>query len=98
VKQLIEKEYVNICRYVECTGSVIQGLVLFKKFYPEHRKNEIETCVAKAAQFLEDKQYTNGGWCIPLQQFIALQKPVMVEIHVIHRLQFCIDDQYQTDS
>ncbi|TKY72083.1 Beta-amyrin synthase [Spatholobus suberectus] len=48
--------------YVECTGSTIQALVLFKKLYPAHRKNEIENFIAKAVQFLEDEQATNGSW------------------------------------
>ena len=56
------KEFVAICRYVECTGSSMQALVLFKKLYPEHRKKEIETFVAKATKYLEDTQYPNGGW------------------------------------
>ena len=60
-----EKEFVDICRYVECTGSAIQALMVFKKLYPGHRKKEIETFVAKATKFLEDTQYPNGGWCVP---------------------------------
>ncbi|KAJ8421448.1 hypothetical protein Cgig2_025397 [Carnegiea gigantea] len=57
-----EKEYVDICRYVECTGSAIQALVLFKELYPGHKKKEIKTFIAKASKFLEDTQYHNGGW------------------------------------
>jgi len=56
------KRVLAICRYVECTGSSMQALVLFKKLYPEHRKKEIETFVAKATKYLEDTQYPNGGW------------------------------------
>ncbi|KAA3478426.1 lupeol synthase-like isoform X2 [Gossypium australe] len=48
--------------YVECTSSSIQALVLFKKLYPEHRKNEIEICIRKAAKFIEDIQYSDGSW------------------------------------
>jgi beta-amyrin synthase len=35
--------------YVECTASVIQALVLFKKLYPGHRKTEIENFIKNAA-------------------------------------------------
>ncbi|KAH9620532.1 hypothetical protein KSS87_008076 [Heliosperma pusillum] len=48
--------------YVECTGSAIQALVLFKKLYPGHRKKEIENFIVKASEFLEDTQYPNGSW------------------------------------
>ncbi|KHG26534.1 Lupeol synthase [Gossypium arboreum] len=56
-----EKEIVN-SRYVECTSSSIQALVLFNKLYPEHRKKEIEICIRKAAKFIEDIQYSDGSW------------------------------------
>ncbi|KAK4493087.1 hypothetical protein RD792_018078 [Penstemon davidsonii] len=48
--------------YVECTASVIEALVLFKKLYPEHRKEEIESSITKAAGFLEDIQRPDGSW------------------------------------
>ncbi|KAK7323244.1 hypothetical protein VNO77_26709 [Canavalia gladiata] len=48
--------------YVECTGSAIEALVLFKKLYPEHRKKEIENCINNAVRFLEDTQTANGSW------------------------------------
>ncbi|XP_061339764.1 beta-amyrin synthase-like [Gastrolobium bilobum] len=48
--------------YVECTASVIEALVLFKKLYPEHRKKEIENSIIKAVRFIEDTQTTNGSW------------------------------------
>ncbi|RZB52375.1 DNA replication licensing factor MCM3 [Glycine soja] len=34
--------------YAECTGSVIQALVLFKKLYPRHRETEIKNFIANA--------------------------------------------------
>ncbi|KAF2301458.1 hypothetical protein GH714_024437 [Hevea brasiliensis] len=49
-------------RYVECTSSSIQALVLFKKLYPEHRKKEIETFLVNAVQFLEHIQKPDGSW------------------------------------
>jgi len=36
--------------------------VLFKKLYPEHRKEEIENFIAKAVTFIEDTQLENGSW------------------------------------
>ncbi|KAE8732964.1 Lupeol synthase [Hibiscus syriacus] len=51
---LIEREY------VECTSSAIQGLALFRKLHPEHRRVEIDHCLAKGVQFLEDTQNPDG--------------------------------------
>ncbi|KAI5392257.1 hypothetical protein KIW84_076878 [Lathyrus oleraceus] len=48
--------------YVECTGSAIQALVLFKKLYPGHRKKEIENFIFNAVRFLEDTQTEDGSW------------------------------------
>ncbi|KAJ4844792.1 hypothetical protein Tsubulata_050716, partial [Turnera subulata] len=48
--------------YPECTSSVIQALVLFKKLYPDHRKEEIDNSIIKAARYLENTQNPEGGW------------------------------------
>ncbi|KAL9320898.1 hypothetical protein ACSQ67_012737 [Phaseolus vulgaris] len=48
--------------YIECTGAIIQALVLFKKLYPNHRREEIDNFIVKAAQFIEDEQLPNGTW------------------------------------
>ncbi|KAI4317444.1 hypothetical protein L6164_025311 [Bauhinia variegata] len=48
--------------YVECTGSAIQALVLFKKLYPEHRKKEIDNFITNAVRYIENKQTTDGSW------------------------------------
>ncbi|KAK7350341.1 hypothetical protein VNO77_08857 [Canavalia gladiata] len=48
--------------YVECTGSVMEALALFKKLYPEYRKKEIESSIANAVQFLENTQTSDGSW------------------------------------
>lgn len=53
---LIERDY------VECTSSAIQGLALFKKLYPGHRRKEIETCITRALQYIEDTQEPDGSW------------------------------------
>jgi len=51
----------NGCRYVECTSAAIQALTLFKKLYPGHRREEIENCIAKAAEFIEKIQASDGS-------------------------------------
>nr|AIK19223.1 triterpene synthase [Eugenia uniflora] len=49
-------------QYVECTSSAIQALVLFRKLYPGHRKEEIENCIPNAVRFLENIQNPDGSW------------------------------------
>ncbi|XP_057447339.1 cycloartenol synthase-like isoform X2 [Lotus japonicus] len=49
-------------QYVECTSAAIQGLALFTERYPEHRRIEIETCIAKAANYIESIQLADGSW------------------------------------
>ncbi|GLT97446.1 hypothetical protein SLE2022_150110 [Rubroshorea leprosula] len=53
---LIEMEY------VECTSSAIQGLSLFRKLYPKHRRTEIDHSIARAAHYLEETQKPDGSW------------------------------------
>ncbi|KAK3444658.1 hypothetical protein EUGRSUZ_A00902 [Eucalyptus grandis] len=53
---LIEREY------VECTSSAIQGLALFKKLHPKHRRKEIDSCIARAIDYIEDTQLPDGSW------------------------------------
>ncbi|XP_076940449.1 cycloartenol synthase-like [Bidens hawaiensis] len=48
--------------YVECTSAAIQALVLFKKLYPNHRKEEVQRCINKAAAFIESIQAPDGSW------------------------------------
>ncbi|BAU03011.1 hypothetical protein VIGAN_11261400 [Vigna angularis var. angularis] len=47
---------------VECTSSIIQGLALFRRRYPTYRRKEIETCIAKAASYIESIQLADGSW------------------------------------
>lgn len=51
---VIEREY------VECTSSVIQALLMFKKLYPDHRTREIDRTVEKAVEFIE--KHTRSRW------------------------------------
>lgn len=48
--------------YVECTSAAIQALSLFKKLYPGHRSEEIKMCIAKAAEYIEEIQASDGSW------------------------------------
>ncbi|XP_076936719.1 beta-amyrin synthase 2-like isoform X1 [Bidens hawaiensis] len=48
--------------YVECTASAMQALVLFKKFYPTHRKQERENFLTSASAYLEKVQMQDGSW------------------------------------
>ncbi|XP_023645602.1 amyrin synthase LUP2 isoform X2 [Capsella rubella] len=48
--------------YVECTSSVIQALVMFKKLYPDHRTREIDMTIEKGLQFIESRQEADGSW------------------------------------
>ena len=36
--------------------------MLFKNLYPNHRREEIDNFIVKAAQFIEDEQLPNGNW------------------------------------
>ena len=49
-------------RYVECTSSAVQGLALFRKFYPKHRRTEIDSSISNAIQYIEDVQEPDGSW------------------------------------
>ncbi|KAI3680965.1 hypothetical protein L6452_35745 [Arctium lappa] len=48
--------------HVECTTSVMQALIAFKRLHPGHRDKEIEISVANAVRYLEDTQWQDGSW------------------------------------
>ncbi|XP_020102840.1 cycloartenol synthase [Ananas comosus] len=48
--------------YVECTSAAIQALISFRRLYPGHRKEEIDSCIKKATDFVEKIQEPNGSW------------------------------------
>nr|GMC92256.1 beta-amyrin synthase [Ipomoea batatas] len=58
----LEVIFLTKLRYVECTGSSIQALVLFKKLYPRHRTKEIDNFITNAAKYLENDQRPDGSW------------------------------------
>lgn len=51
-----------ICRSMECTSSVLEGLILFKEQYPHYRCKEIGKCIKDSATYIENKQRKNGSW------------------------------------
>ncbi|KAK3221201.1 hypothetical protein Dsin_008226 [Dipteronia sinensis] len=53
---LIEREY------VECASSAIQGLSLFRKLHPTHRRKEIDDSISRAIRYIEDTQKPDGSW------------------------------------
>nr|F8WQD0.1 RecName: Full=Shionone synthase; Short=AtaSHS [Aster tataricus]BAK52535.1 shionone synthase [Aster tataricus] len=48
--------------YVECTGTGMEALVLFKKLYPKHRTKEVESFLTNAARYLDNTQMPDGSW------------------------------------
>ncbi|KAK8468929.1 hypothetical protein PHAVU_006G156700 [Phaseolus vulgaris] len=48
--------------YVECTGAAIQALVTFKKEYPNYKEKDVDNFIAKAVEYLENEQSSNGSW------------------------------------
>jgi hypothetical protein len=45
-------------------SSAIQALALFRKLNPGHRKEEVENCVSKGADFIQNIQRTDGSWLV----------------------------------
>lgn len=58
-------------RYVECTSSAMQTLVIFRNLYPEHRREEIDGFLTDASGYLEKMQTPDGSWFI--SDFIITQ-------------------------
>ncbi|KAJ8509454.1 hypothetical protein ONZ45_g8374 [Pleurotus djamor] len=48
--------------YPECTTSVITALSVFRKYYPDYRKNDISRVVKNAIKYLHHVQQLEGGW------------------------------------
>ncbi|KAI3739629.1 hypothetical protein L2E82_30039 [Cichorium intybus] len=65
--------------HVECTGSIIQALTIFKSLHSQHREKEIEIAIAKGIRYLEDNQRDDGSWygywgiCFLYGTYFALQ-------------------------
>ena len=48
--------------YPECTTSVVTGLSLFRKLYPDYRANDIGIVLDRAVQYIRDVQKADGSW------------------------------------
>ncbi|KAK6941205.1 Squalene cyclase, N-terminal [Dillenia turbinata] len=48
--------------YVECTSAAIQALTSFKKLYPGHRREEVESCIERACMYIQGIQASDGSW------------------------------------
>ncbi|GLT26066.1 hypothetical protein SLA2020_011530 [Shorea laevis] len=59
--EFFESDLVQM-EYVECTSSAIQSLALFRRLYPNHRRNEIDSCISRAASYIEEAQNPDGSW------------------------------------
>jgi lanosterol synthase len=48
--------------YVECTTAVLLGLTTFRKYYPEHQKAEIQSCLDRCVGYIKGCQRKDGSW------------------------------------
>ncbi|GKE17570.1 dammarenediol II synthase-like protein [Tanacetum coccineum] len=48
--------------HVECTTSVMQALIEFKRLHPGHREKEIDKSVTNAVRYLKNTQWQDGSW------------------------------------
>lgn len=62
-------------RYVECTSAVVQALVSFRKLYPTHRREELDSCIDKATDFIESTQLSDGSWSVSIHHSTAIDIP-----------------------
>ncbi|KAJ3078519.1 Lanosterol synthase (Oxidosqualene--lanosterol cyclase) [Quaeritorhiza haematococci] len=65
--------------YPECTTSVVLGLSAFKKYFPDHRRDEIDLTIARAIRYIKNAQRPDGSWygswgiCFTYAMFFALE-------------------------
>eukprot|EP00053_Salpingoeca_punica_P023596 m.10868 g.10868 ORF g.10868 m.10868 type:complete len:730 (-) comp5338_c1_seq1:40-2229(-) len=48
--------------YVECSSSALQGLCMFSKMYPDHRRKEVDRAIKKGLDFMLSIQRPDGSW------------------------------------
>lgn len=48
--------------YVECTTAVVSALASFSEFYPDYRKEEVQTARTRGLEFIKSSQKPYGGW------------------------------------
>jgi len=52
---------VDYC-YVELSSACVQALARFRRYYPEHRRTQIESAIRKGAKYMLDVQRPDGSW------------------------------------
>ena len=72
------------CRYIECTSSSIQALVLFTKLFPGHREKEIDNFITKAVKYLEDNQMPDGSWYIFNNNVVVLISKMLEKFKIVN--------------
>lgn len=78
-------------RYIECTSSVIQALMLFKERYPNHRMREIEKCINAGKEYIKKMQNDDGSWLesiLPLYEICLFPLPISTYFIIILSLFF----------
>jgi len=48
--------------YVECSSACVQALRCFQKYYPEHRREEINKSIATGIKYVKSIQRDDGSW------------------------------------
>ncbi|KAI5813548.1 terpenoid cyclases/protein prenyltransferase alpha-alpha toroid [Pyronema omphalodes] len=48
--------------YPECTTAVVTALALFRNYYPDYRRYEIDETIKKAVRFIKNVQRKDGSW------------------------------------
>ncbi|KAL4882678.1 terpenoid cyclases/protein prenyltransferase alpha-alpha toroid [Aspergillus karnatakaensis] len=48
--------------YPECTTAVVTAVSLFKKYWPDYRRTEIESFIQKALKYIKKAQLPDGSW------------------------------------
>lgn len=48
--------------YTECSSACIQGMVKFLHYFPNHKKQELETSIRRGMDFILGQQREDGSW------------------------------------
>jgi len=48
--------------YPECTTAVVTALALFRRYWPDYRRHDLELFLQRAVQYIKAAQYPEGGW------------------------------------
>ena len=48
--------------FPECTTAVVTALALFRQYYPEYRKKDLDTCIKTSVEFIKRVQRKDGSW------------------------------------